>query len=340
MNVLAPWERTDWTGDPALEAQVRQAIDHNNLSHGWLITGPSAIGKATFAYRIARAILSQDDLVDDQSLDIREAAKTQSLIAAKAHPDLFVAERRWDEKKAKFESEISVDTVRKLTAFLTRTASMGKWRVAIIDTADDLNRNAANALLKALEEPPRNTLILLTSSAPGRLIATIRSRCRRLDLKRLSDDQVRDFLIAQETILPDAELDLVVAAANGRPGYGLTLADGEGGAAVSAVNDFLKLAKSRGDVNIVASKLVGKGSDGRWEIFKQLIMDEISSAIRSVDSNGNKPASLENVSPAALLRLWDDFSGYLGRGEGLNLDRMQLILAMHRRLTEATRAVS
>ena len=152
---------------PILEAAARRGA----LTNGWLIAGGRAPAKRRSAFRLARLLLAGDD-----------AAKAKTLIAANAHPDLFVAERLYDEKTERLASEISVETIRRLTQFLTRTPSLGDWRVAIVDTADALNRNAANALLKALEEPPPRTTLFLLSVAPGRLLATIRSRCRKVSL--------------------------------------------------------------------------------------------------------------------------------------------------------------
>ena len=163
-DLLAPAMRPNQIGREPIEAQLRDAMAAGVLSHGWILSGPKGAGKATLAYRIARALLDPKALTTNLTLDVSQDDQVFKLVAGQAHPDLFVAERLWDEKKSKYQTEISVETIRKLTSFLTRTASFGGWRVAIIDTADDMNRNAANALLKVLEEPPKKTLLLLLLS--------------------------------------------------------------------------------------------------------------------------------------------------------------------------------
>ena len=327
----SPWQRSNWIGDDALEQQIRSSIDRNTLSHGWLIAGPSGLGKATFVYRIARAVLSSDDLIDKTSLSVDENMQSAKLIASKAHPDLFVAERRWDEKKGRLETEITVDTIRKLTAFLNRTASLSEWRVTIIDKADELNRNAANALLKALEEPPRNALILLVCDAPGRLISTIRSRCRRIDLRPLSTNRIQQFL-EQEHAADDDEAKAIAAVSNGRPGYALELAAGEGGEAIAALDEFYKAAFGTGNAGVLVQSLTGKAGDQRWEIFKSLLLEAITDAARSAVVEEENHTQMSAIPIQALAALSQDLNAFLVRGEALNLDRAQMIHTILRKV--------
>lgn len=332
-ELLGPHEREAWVGDPALEAQVRRYIDEGAFSHGWLLTGPQGMGKAVFAYRAARAILAgRDGLTQPHSLSVEDGNKPARLVAQRAHPDLFVAERRWDEKKGRYETEITVETIRKLIDFLNRTASFGGWRVAIIDAADELNRNAANALLKALEEPPKNALILMVCHAPGRLIATIRSRCRRLDFRPLSQEAVEGFL-RQEGVNEDVAR--IGKAARGRPGYALQLAKGEGGEAVAALEDFLAAVKSRGSVAQVAQSLSGKAGDARWAVFAPLLLEAVSDAARAAAAGAPVNGPFSGAGPAQLVAAFEQLSAFLTRGQAVNLDRAQMIGAMHRSLMRA-----
>ena len=330
-EIEAPWRRSDWIGDDALEQQLRSTIDQNSLSHGWLIAGPSGLGKATFAYRIARAVLGADDLIDKASLSVDENTQSAKLVASKAHPDLFVAERRWDEKKGRFETEIAVDTIRKLTAFLNRTASLSEWRVAIIDKADELNRNAANAILKALEEPPRNALILLVCDAPGRLISTIRSRCRRIDLRPISTERVQQFL-EQERAADGDDAKAIAAASNGRPGYALELAAGEGGEAIAALDEFYKAAFGNSNVSVVVQSLTGKAGDQRWKIFKSLLLEAIVNSARSAAVEEENHTQMSAIPVQDLAALSHDVNTFLIRGEALNLDRAQMIHTILRKV--------
>ena len=149
-------------------------------------------------------------------------------VAAGAHADLLTVERAWDHKRKRERTEIVVDDVRKFTDFLRLTPAEGGWRVVIVDGAEDLNRNAANALLKVLEEPPARAILLLVCAAPGRLLPTIRSRCRRLRLSPLADAAMEALLT---DYLPDLEADArarLVTLAEGSPGRALLLAAEEG----------------------------------------------------------------------------------------------------------------
>ncbi len=185
----------------------RQALERGCMPHAWLITGPPGIGKATFAFALGRLLLGATQA--DSPAGRRVSAAT--------HADLLVVERGFDEKRQRYRSEIVADDVRPINAFLRRTAAEGGWRVVIVDGAEWMNRSAANALLKILEEPPPATILLLTSSAPGRLLPTIRSRCRRLALGGLD---ARTMGAVLRTIAPEAdpaELERVTALAHGAP---------------------------------------------------------------------------------------------------------------------------
>lgn len=334
-DLPTPSRRARSVGRSAVETQLRAAIEAAAFSHGWLITGPKGAGKATLAYRTARALLDPAALAGP-GLSMPEEGRAFRLVAGGAHPDLFVAERQYDEKADRMETEISVETIRRLTAFLNRTASMGGWRVAIVDTADDMNRNAANALLKALEEPPSKTTLLLLSAAPGRLLATIRSRCRRIALRPEADETIAG-LVQSETALGPEDAARIAAAAHGRPGYALTLAAGEGGEAVAAADDFLRAAAATGDAAPLLSRLMGKSANERWEIFLPHLLGAISHAARRRARGEAAPAPFEKASPARLAETHRALTEFAGRGDGLNLDRGQLILAMGRMLHDAVR---
>lgn len=324
-DLIPPRARARQTGREALEARLRAAMLGGGFSHGWIVAGPEGAGKATLAFRIARAVLDPNSLADGDTLDMPETARTFRLIAASAHPDLFVAERLWDEKKDKQQSEITVETIRKLTAFLNRTASGGGARVAIVDTADDMNRNAANALLKALEEPPPGALLLLLSATPGRLLPTIRSRCRRIDLAPLADEDVRQFLVSEGVSLADAEN--IAAHARGRPGYALTLAAGEGADAIRLAQAFLAAAQRGSDISKIGAGLSGKAGDARWPVFLDTVLTGLSDAARMAAVAG-RAEGFEGAGAGALLDAWQALTQLSVRGEALNLDRAQLLQAM------------
>lgn len=332
--LIEPRARANQVGREELERRLRAMIGEGALSHGWIIAGPEGAGKATLAYRIARALLDPQSLAGADSLDMAETSRSFKLVSAAAHPDLFVAERLFDEKKGKYQTEITVETIRKLTAFLNRTAAGGGARVAIVDTADDLNRNSANALLKALEEPPRGATMLLLSSSPGRLLPTIRSRCRRIDLAPVADDVIKDLLTSEGVTSKDAQN--IADHSRGRPGYALMLAAGEGAEAITLAHQFLQAAQSGGDLSKVIAGVSGKAGDERWPIFRDNVIAALSDAARTAAHDGSA-SGFGGASPALLLGAWQAVSQLAGRGEALNLDRAELIEAMAYDLRAALR---
>ncbi len=327
VDLMLPNERPDQIGREAVEHDLRGTIAGGALSHGWIIAGPKGAGKATLAYRIARAMLDPAALMNDHSFDMPPDNRTFRLIAQGAHPDVFIAERAWNEKTSRYQSDITVETIRKLTLFLNRTAALGGYRVAIIDSADDLNRNAANALLKALEEPPADTLLLLLSAAPGRLIATIRSRCRRIDLRPLEDPEII-ALLKREELAEGEEAARIAAHAGGRPGYALTLAAGEGAGAITLADGFLGAARKGGEITQITSALAGKAGDAKWEIFKQAVLECLSDGALAAACGAALEGPLAGAAPASLLSAFEQLTILAERGDALNLDRSQLIAAM------------
>lgn len=238
-------------GHDAQERRLRRLMDGPRLHHAWLFVGPRGIGKTTMAFRFARALLDPDGLAGAEGLQMDPARPVFRQIAAGAHPDLKVISRPWDEKRKKFKSELPVDEVRALNMFFTRTAGAGGRRVAIVDCIDDMNRNAANALLKTLEEPPDNGVLVLICHSGGRALRTIRSRCAQLRFHPLSDDQMKAFL-AEEC--PAGGTDALIDAASGAPGAALAML----GADIAAL---------RRD----ADAYIDAALDGHWRDLRALI---------------------------------------------------------------------
>jgi DNA polymerase-3 subunit delta' len=191
-------------GHETAEKTLLDSWNSGRMPHAWLIAGRRGIGKATLAYRVARFALSQgaeqggglfgEDPVVAGNLAVDPAHPVCRQINASGHPDMTTIERSINPTTKKLRGEIVVDDVKRLSSFLSLTTAAGEWRVVIVDAADEMNRNAANALLKGLEEPPANTLFLLLAHAPGRLLPTIRSRCRVLSLSPLPEATVVELL--------------------------------------------------------------------------------------------------------------------------------------------------
>ena len=224
-SVPAPRDNPELYGQDAALGGLGRALASGRLAHGWLLTGPPGIGKATLAFRFARALLAGPDAVDAR-LSMRPDHPVFRQVAQGAHPDLRVLEVERDPRTGRMRSETTVDAVRAATASLQMTASAGGYRVAVIDGAETLNRNAANALLKTLEEPPARSVLLLVSHRPGALAATIRSRCAKLRLSPLADHVVESALARMMPDLQPAERHALTLLARGSIGRAMALAEG------------------------------------------------------------------------------------------------------------------
>ena len=204
-------------GHQKAEKDFIEAFKNGNLHHAWMIEGPESIGKSILAHRLAAFVLgtsTTNATADDPIVRI---------MRSEAHPDFRYLNRKTDDN-GKMKQFIAVDDVRELTSFFDLHASKGGWRVAIIDSIDELNRFGANALLKTVEEPPNNSLIILIYHGQRSLIRTIRSRCRVLRLQILPDEDVSRALDE----VPEEERAKIVQLARGRPGRGLRLGSEQG----------------------------------------------------------------------------------------------------------------
>ena len=223
-------------GHEAAERTLLDALRIGRMHHAWLITGPEGIGKATLAWRFARRLLAGQPAKDSLALD--PAHPVFRRVAAGGHADVLMVERVIDEKTKRLKRDIAIADVRKINGFMALTPAEGGWRVAIVDGAEDLNQNSANALLKILEEPPPRAVLLLVCAAPGRLPATIRSRCRPLRLSPLADETMARLLTLYLPERSAEERDRLATLAEGSIGRALALA-GENGLAVAALVDNL-----------------------------------------------------------------------------------------------------
>ena len=220
-----PREVFDLTGHEAAEEAFEATRARGRLHHAWLLTGPEGAGKATFAYRAARRLLGAPPDPAHGVLGANPDHPVSRQIIARSHPDLFVLERVGEDGKVR--KVIPVDEARGLSEFFSKSPASAPHRVAIIDAVDDLNTNAANAILKTLEEPPPHGVLLMVSHSPGRLLPTIRSRCRLVTLTTPSADEVAGFLTRVEGIDP-ALASYCARASQGHIGRARALARDEG----------------------------------------------------------------------------------------------------------------
>ena len=278
-------------GQDRAVAQFRSAWDGGTLHHAWLLAGPRGVGKGTFARDAATRVLAdaagpRDGLPD---LEVADEHPIARLIAAGSHPDLRVLKRLENEKTGNLARNISVDQVRSLGELFDLTPALSPWRVVIIDAADDLEGSAANALLKMLEEPPANCLFLLVAHAPGRLLPTIRSRCRRLEFQRLDDDAMASVLAGAAPEMTAAQRQKIIAMAAGSAGRAMAFAEldlaplEEKALGILREGDPTNARRSE-----LAQELGKKGSADRYAAFLELVPAMIAREAR--DASGGRRA--------------------------------------------------
>jgi DNA polymerase-3 subunit delta' len=328
MSAPDPRANPTLLGHDDADALLAEAMRSARMHHAWLITGAEGIGKATLAFRFARRLFA--GAPDGASLALDPTAPVFRRVAAGAHADLLTVALAFDEKRKRQRTEIVVDDVRRVTDFLRRTPAEGGWRVVVVDGADALNRNAANALLKVLEEPPPRAVLLLTCAAPGRLLPTIRSRCRRLRLSPLADPAMETLLA---DYLPEMDGDArsrLVTLAEGAPGRALLLAAEEGLALSALVDQVLAalpaLPASR--IHALADTL-GRG-EGGFSTFMDLLRAAISAALRDVVRGRADPEQERLVSLLSLDawgETWHARTRLQDETERFSLDKRQAVVA-------------
>ena len=308
-----PRDRFDLVPDVAAEEAFLDALNRGRLHHAWMICGVEGSGKATFAYRAARRLLGAAPDPSRGPLGADPYDPVSRLISAQSHPDLLVMERLVEGGKTK--KSISVEQARDLPEFFSKSPSQAQYRVAIIDAADDLNVNAANALLKILEEPPESGVLFLVTHAPGRLLATIRSRCRRLSLPIWSVDKL-ETLVRNRTGAEPEDARLAAEMASGSPGAALNLASGSMQEVDAlARNWVLSDSVDRAEQMAVADGFRGAEGQAKFEA----LMDRIIAAVkmRALEAPKGQGAHWAD--------LWSRLSELPDRTAAINLDRADVL---------------
>jgi DNA polymerase-3 subunit delta' len=300
-------------GHDAAIAAFRAALDSGRTHHAWLLAGPEGVGKALFADKAALRVLAEGagPPVTMPGLDVPDEHPVAKLVAAGSHPDLMRLERLTKDGGTELARSINVDQVRGLQRLFATTTSLSPRRAVVIDAIDDLERNAANALLKNLEEPPPDTIFLLVSHSPERLLPTIRSRCRVLRLAPLSDDAMTSALRAA---LPDAdaaEIETLVTVGEGAPGRAIAWR----GLDIAALDREMDTLVLYGDPtnarrSALASSLALKSAQGRYEAFLARAPSRIAMAAKARAGQGRADA----------IRLWEKASSLAGSARRHSLD--------------------
>jgi DNA polymerase-3 subunit delta' len=345
-------------GHEAAEKTMLAAHESGRLHHAWLMAGPRGIGKATLAWRFARFLLcgqQQGGLFGGgaaEGLDVAADAPGRSLVDARSHPDLFHLRRTLNPDTGRMRAEIAVDDVRELGAFMHMTPAMGQWRVAIVDSADEMNRNSANAVLKILEEPPPNAVLLIVAHAPGRLLPTIRSRCRRLALQPLADDIVMRLLGDYAPDVKEQERLALARLAEGSIGRALELA-GAGSlelysemVGVLATLPELDMARLHGFAERFARR--GEEANAAWRSLNYLFDGWLKGLARQSalgaeaapvvpSERGLQSRLLAAASLDRWMEAWENAARLFARADAVNLDRKQTVLASFLSLQSAMR---
>ena len=362
-EISPPRETTGLVGHTAAENCLLEAWSSGRMPHAWLFTGPRGIGKATLAYRLARFALHNGTLsaaegsgpspfgeANASGLAVDPTLPVVRLVANGGQPDLLVIERSFNQKTKTLRRDIVLEDVASLSTFLRLTPAGGGWRVVIVDSVDEMNRNAANAMLKLLEEPPKRALLILVSHAPGRLLPTILSRCRKLHLSPLHDLDVGALLNLFEPNLAQGLASVATGLAEGSIGRALEITSNEG---PTVLRDAVRMLDGAPPVDRKRLHEVcevwlrrGKGEDGDpLPKRMDLLLWWLGQGVRRLAAG--MPATTETIPGEA--KVFNALVGQFGlagccerleqaentlrRGTGLNLDRKQMIMLMMRQLT-------
>jgi DNA polymerase-3 subunit delta' len=333
-EVPHPRETFDLSGHAEAERALLDEYRSGRIAHAWLIGGPAGIGKATLAYRMARFVLAHPDplapaVQKAASLAVPPDSPVARRVGGRAHPDLLVLEREPDDK-GKMRTMIIVEQVRRSVGFFGSTAGEGGWRVCVVDSADELNPAGSNALLKVLEEPPPRSLFLVVSHSPGRLLPTIRSRCRRLTLRPLGDaDVVAAAAAALGGDADEATLRQAAAAADGSVARATALSGGPQLALRDKVIDMLEALPATDPRALHAlGDSLERGDDALFEIFIETAQSWLSGRL----DRGGEPGRLARVAEA-----WDRLNRAAVDTETFNLERKPLVFNVFGLLAEAAR---
>ena len=337
--IIHPRETMALAGHHDAEMALLNAYRSGRIPHAWLIGGAQGIGKATLAYRMARFVLAhRDPLTADvrhaETLQVDPSDPVARHIAAGAHGSLLTLERSLNDKGV-MRTVITVDETRETISFFGSTAAVDGWRVCIVDTVDELNPNAANALLKILEEPPRQSLFLLVSHAPARVLPTIQSRCRKLALRPLAvEDVIRAAAQAANVGNDDPALSEAAEASEGSVARALALL---GGDALQLQQRTAALLATLPRVDPRELHALGDALGGSDRVALAAFIDSVdrwvSQRLRADDANAN--ANLPRL--ARLAEVWEKINRAARDTAEYNLERKPLVFSVFGLLAEATR---
>ena len=348
-----PRETLRLFGHQDAQHELAETLQKEQVHHGWLLSGPPGIGKASLAYKFAKCLLAsrEDRRTESGSLDVPESSVANRQVVSLSHPGLLVLRRPYDTSGKRFLSSIPVDEVRRLRSFLSHRAAENSWRVVIVDSADDLNVNAANALLKSLEEPPERMVFLLVSSEPGRLLNTVRSRCRRLTLAELNEADlklaVEQAFKASDGDLPTDDIwDRLVPLAKGSVRRLISI-HAAGGLELhqKVMGIFTKLPEvDWSQVHALADSLAPAAAAEKYLLYNELLFEFLAQVVKAGVAEAGDP-SVRAVAAklvcserlASWATLWETLVREEAETRALNLDRKAFIIGTIQRIEAAAR---
>jgi len=330
-DIPEPAESVRLVGHEEAVAQVAAAYRVGRLHHGLLLVGPAGVGKATFAFQLAHHLLAHPR-ADDAPLAFETRNPASPLyrqIAQGSHPAVLHLTRPFNDKTKTFRSAVTVDEIRRIGRFLGMTAHDGAYRIVIVDPADDMNANAANALLKNLEEPPARTLFVLIAHSAGSLLPTIRSRCQVIKFRPLAEGQLVEVLRGLNADLPGNPAALA-AGAGGSVREALLLTEYGGLEIAQAVND----AVNRPSFDVGAAMRIADAVSARdaavaFSLFNRATLDLVVDRARDAALAGHADAA------ERLARLWSDTERAIAEVETYNLDKKQHAVGLMHRVSQA-----
>lgn len=319
-GVIRPSQNTCLFGHQEVVAALGRMRKEGRLHHALLFEGPSGIGKATLAFQLAWNIVANQK---DGFAFPDETSPIWRQIGQGSHPSVIYVARRFDNKTERFNTGITVDDIREINRFLTQTSYNGGWRVVIIDTADDMNRAAANGILKTLEEPPEKTLFILISNSSGRLLPTIRSRCHLIKLRPLDYDNMKKALhhVLVNHLQQPAELDGIIAESEGSVRKAALLICYGGLEIIRVQREILEqpifdVAKAQ----TIAQALSSRDSIIQFQQFSDNLLAIISGKAMKAAYAGNTALS------GRYAEIWKNIADEITKTESFNLDKKQFVI--------------
>ncbi len=325
-GAIPPQENTKLFGHDEAQQFLAQSYRSGKGHHAILIEGPEGIGKATLAFRFANYVLANPEpsLAPDFIADPDPASMVSRQLSSGASHNLLHLTRPVDEKTGKVKSAITVDEVRRAGHFFSQTSGTGNWRIVIIDPADDLNRNAANAILKILEEPPKRAMFLVLSQAPGKLLPTIRSRCMPLRLLPLQNDEMDLALQNLGLSMSGEKCDVLLTASKGSVSQALKLLNYGGSDIVDVFADVMTAtgASARKQMHKLADVLAQKDGDIVLGFFMEHATETLMDRARAAAMAGDINAAERHA------RLSSSLSERITIAQAYNLDKKQMVLSI------------